>query len=342
MRYRNILIVRMSAIGDVIHALPVARALKKSDPQVKVTWIVEKLAYDLLTNNPDIDELILFRRKEFTSMSGFARNAPQFTKYLRSKNYDLSLDLQGLFKSAAVAKMAGAPKRLGYCNMRELSWMVSKPVCGPHQDGNIVERYLDVTRHLGVEVDTPEWVINVTEEERMKALGVLRQAGVDPQAPFIVLAPSTSWQSKCWPAESYAILADMLLAEYNTQIVMIGSAGDTQMAARIADLSRGKVYDLTAKLTLKELAFVEGQSRLFIGGDTGPMHLSVAMNTPVVALFGPTDPRRFGPYGDQHTVVRTEVSCGPCHKRKCANPRCMESIKPSQVMEAVRKRAALL
>lgn len=224
MKYRNILIIRMSAIGDVIHALPVARALKKADPSIRITWIVERLAYDLLTNNPDIDELILFRRKEFTSsLSGFARNIPPFTRFLQSKQFDLSLDLQGLFKSAVIAKMANAPKRLGYCDMRELSWLVSKPVCGPHQNENIVERYLDVVRHLGVEVDEPEWVINVTDEERSNAAAALERAGVDVEKPYIVMAPATSWQSKCWPVESYATLVNLLEEEYGWPIVIIGA-----------------------------------------------------------------------------------------------------------------------
>lgn len=337
MKYRNILIIRMSAIGDVIHALPVARALKKADPSIRITWIVERLAYDLLTNNPDIDELILFRRKEFTSsLSGFARNIPPFTRFLQSKQFDLSLDLQGLFKSAVIAKMANAPKRLGYCDMRELSWLVSKPVCGPHQNENIVERYLDVVRHLGVEVDEPEWVINVTDEERSNAAAALERAGVDVEKPYIVMAPATSWQSKCWPVESYATLVNLLEEEYGWPIVIIGAANDTLLAQQIAQLSQGPVHDLTGQLTLKELAYVEQQGEVFIGGDTGPMHLASAVGAPVVAIFGPTDPRKYGPYGKCSVVVRREVSCGPCHKRTCANPECMKAVTPQQVLEAVR------
>ncbi|NLV92763.1 MAG: glycosyltransferase family 9 protein [Firmicutes bacterium] len=341
MLYRNILIVRMSAIGDVIHALPVARALKKADPTVRITWIVEKLAYDLLTNNPDIDELIFFDRPKFTSLSGFAQNAPSFTKYLRSKKFDLSLDLQGLFKSAAIVKMAGASTRLGYCNMREMSWLFSRPVCGPHIEGNIIDRYLDVLRELGIEPGPPEWVINVTEEERANAEAAMREAGGDPNSPYIVMASGTSWQSKCWPVESYGELVNRILSEYDVQIVLIGSGGDTPMAQGILSRTEGPVYDLTGKLTLKELAHIHRQSRLFIGGDTGPMHLAVAVGTPVVALFGPTDPRKYGPYGPEHIVVRTEVDCGPCHKRTCANPRCMESITPEQVFAAVKRRGAI-
>lgn len=341
MKYHNILIVKLSAIGDVIHALPVSRALKQAYPTSRLTWIVEKPAYDLLTNNPDIDEIVIFEKNKFRSPAGILHHGSILSQRLKRMKFDLALDLQGLFKSAAVAWMSGAPKRLGYCNMRELSWLVSRPVCGENRDGHVVERYLDVARALGCRVDRPKWIINAPDEDKIKAAALLRQAGLDIDSKYVVIAPGTNWESKCWPTESYADLADHIWAEYGLPIIVVGASKDKGLAADIKQRSQAKVFDLTGQTTLKQLAVVLQHSALFIGGDTGPMHLAVAMGTPVVALFGPTDPNRNGPYGDRNIVVRSSAACAPCFKRTCEKMECMREISPADVFQAVKKMDSL-
>lgn len=338
MDYGNILIIKLSAIGDVIHALPVSRAIKQASSGSRITWIVEKAAYPLLTNNPDIDEIILFDKPKFKSISGIVRNSPTLMKELRSRRFDLALDLQGLAKSAAIAWMSGAPKKLGYCNMREGSGLISKPVHGPNRDGHVVERYLDVARAIGCKVDKPEWVINTTVEEEKAAEAVLRNVGLDIDSKYIVIAPGTNWESKCWPPEFFSQLADRISQETALPIVIIGAAKDRKLAEEIQSRSRARMCDITGQTSLRELAFILRKSRLFIGGDTGPMHLAVAMGTPVVALFGPTDPKRNGPYGSKNIVVTSHLPCAPCFKKSCATAECMRSISPEMVFAAVLKR----
>ena len=165
MNIKSVLVVKLSAIGDVIHALPVSYALKEAYPEARVTWVVEPPAYNLLEGNPYIDEIIVFEKKKFKSLAGFMENFGPFRAKLNQHKYDAVLDLQGLFKSAAIAWCSKAPIKLGTCNMRELSDKISRPVVGLHAQGHIVERYLDVARALGCGVNKAEFPINITPED---------------------------------------------------------------------------------------------------------------------------------------------------------------------------------
>jgi heptosyltransferase-1 len=336
-QYNNILIVKLSAIGDVIHALPVAHALKQKYPQARITWVVEKPAYDLLTNNPSIDEIILFDKPRFKSLAGLLKYSPEFSRGLKARHFDLVLDLQGLFKSAAIVALSGAKLRLGYCNMRELSQWISTPVCGKHSEGHIVERYLDVARYVGCDVNRAVFTLNNTPEEAANASAIAEQAGLPSNRPYVILAPGTNWPSKCWPVECFGKLA----AELNCSgiiPVITGGASDTGLAATIRNACSAAV-DLTGKTTLKELVFLMKGASCFVGGDTGPMHLAAAVQTPVVALFGPTDPGRNGPYGDIHTVITVQEDCQKCWKRECPKAKqCMAGIEVQPVLEAVQKK----
>jgi heptosyltransferase I len=336
LKYKNILIVKLSAIGDVIHALPVAAALKQSNPDCRITWLVEKPAYDLLTNNPNIDEIIIFDKPKFKSISGLLKNGPELSTLLKSRKFDLAIDLQGLFKSAALTYLCGAPVRVGYCDMRELSWLVSKPICGAQKNEHVIERYLDVVRELGCQVIQPVWNIAATEAEKESVEEILACEGILKGTKFIVVAPGTNWASKCWAPEKYAGVAAVLDQEYDIVPVIIGGPKDSELA-RIIKKKCNRAIDLCGKTTLKQLSYVTQKSALFIGGDTGPMHLAVSMNAPVIALFGPTDPQRNGPYGQKNTVIHSGSECSPCFKRQCTPLKCMEAITVEEVLQAGKK-----
>lgn len=335
MKYNNILIVKLSAIGDVIHALPAAHVLKQCDPHVRITWIVERAAYDLLAHNSDIDEIILFDKSKFKTLSGLLHNAPDFTRILRSHQFDLVLDLQGLFKSAAVAWLSGAQKRLGYCNMRELSSLVSTPVCGEHQQGHVVDRYLDVVRALGCAVENVVFPINITEQEAAQTEVIAAQAGLDISKPYVVLAPGTNWVTKCWPTAHYAALADLLQAEAIVPVIT-GGPGDAPLLEAISYKLNIAPIDIVGKTTLKQLAYILKHAQAFVGGDTGPMHLAVAVGCPVVTMFGPTDPARNGPYHGNNIVLQPERNCIYCWKKSCGE-NCLASISPQTVFAALKR-----
>ncbi|WP_188400360.1 lipopolysaccharide heptosyltransferase II [Sporomusa sp. GT1] len=335
MNYRNILIVKLSAIGDIIHALPVAAALKQNFPQARITWVVELPGYDLLTNNPNVDEIIIFDKPRCKTLSGFLRYAPSFIRTLRQHQFDLALDLQGLFKSAAITYLSGTPKRLVYCNARELSDKVSQKVCGPNSNGHIVDRYLDVPRELGCQITKPEFTINITDKEATLAAVIAKQAGLAITNPYVVLIPGTNWPNKCWPPGHFAQLAEKLFEQDLIPVFAGSNADRTAMDEITANMTIPPV-DLTGKTSLKQLAYIIKNAKAVVAGDTGPMHLAAALKTPVIALFGPTDPKRNGPYSERHIVLMADRTCHGCWQRKCPEGEdCLTTIGVNEVFEAI-------
>lgn len=334
MSIKNILVVKLSAIGDVIHALPVSYALKETFPDAKVTWVVEPPAYDLLTNNPYIDHIIVFEKKKFKSINGFFENFPAFSAELKKIKYDVVLDLQGLGKSAVIAWMSGAPLKLGCSNMRELSKWVSKPVCGSNQNGHIVERYLDVVRALGCKVEKVVFPVEITEKEADIATKLMRQAGMNSNNPYVVLAVGANWANKRWPTKFYAALVDALYSKEIIPVVIGGGVIDSRLVAEINEKAEIPAVDLVGKTTLKQLAYMIKNAKVVVGGDTGPMHLAAGLGKPVVMLMGPTDTNRNGPYGQAQNAIEITRTCKHCWKRKCRfNIDCLEEITVRQVMD---------
>lgn len=335
MNIKNILVVKLSAIGDVVHALPVSHALKKCFPEARITWVVEKPAYDLLLNNPYIDEIIIFDKPNFKSLGGLWRNAPRFIGLLRSRRFDVALDLQALFKGAAIAYCSGAPLRLVYCDTREKSEWLSKRVCGPNQKGHIVQRYLDVVRGLGCEVGEPVFPIVITDEEIKRAAAIAKHGGLAIGQQYAILSPGANWPNKRWPPESFSALADRL---YNDGIipVLTGGPGDRRISEDIISHTAIPPVDLTGRTSLKQLSYIIREAKAFVGGDTGPMHLAAALGTPVVALHGPTDIIRNGPYGDKNRAIVASRECAGCWRRKCPKGLdCLEQISVDAVYAAI-------
>jgi len=332
----NILIVKLSAIGDVVHALPVAHALKQCFPAAKITWVVEKPALELVSNHPDIDEVLVFDKLKFKSLRGLLVEAPPFIRQLRDRHFDVALDLQAIFKGAIIAYLSGAPKRLVYCNTRELSHWMSKRVVGEHSSGHVVERYLDVVRSLGCQIDKAVFNVTVTPQEAASAIAIARHVGLETEQPYVILSPGANWPNKRWPVRQFAALADKL---YDDGIIPVlsGGPGDKKLADEIIDSSAIPPVDLTGKTTLKQLAYMIQEARAFVGGDTGPMHLAAAIGTPVVAFYGPTDTNRNGPYGDGHKTLVADWDCAGCWKRSCPKGRdCLSNIDIEAVYQAVR------
>jgi heptosyltransferase-1 len=338
MHYKNILIIKLSAIGDIVHAIPAAHALKTRFPAARVTWIVEKAGYSLLTNNPHIDEIIIFDKPKFKSFRGLIANAPGFIASLRQRNFDLALDFQGLFKSSAIAALSGAPERFVYENTREGSALLCKRIVGEHFKGHVVDRYLDVVRSLGCKIDDPVFEVFLTPEETDKATDILETAGLGSDTSYVVLALGANWPNKIWPAENFAALSDHLYAQGLIPIA-IGSPIDLHLFEKLSAAAQKPPVNLIGKTSLKELAFAIKHAKTFIGGDTGPMHLAAAMHTPVVALMGPTDKNRNGPYpsrGNNHRVLIAGHACAGCWQRKCPkNIDCLAEISVDEVFEAV-------
>ena len=312
---KNILIVKMSSIGDVIHALPVSYAIKETYPDAHLTWVVEPPAYDIVAMAACVDEIIVFEKKKFRSLGGFLQNFTPLRKKIQARDYDAVLDLQGLFKSAAVAALAKAPKgqKYGMWNMREGSKFISKPVIGPHCHDHVIERYLDTARAIGCKVREVRLPIRVPEREQQLTRQIVAKAGANMDNAYIVLVVGASWPTKCWPDGHFAVLGDWLY-DHGIIPVLVGSGPvESQKAAEIAAKMDIPPIDLVGKLNFKQLAYLFQQSAAVVGGDTGPTHLAVGIG------------------------AKTIRDCRECMKRACPlGHDCLAVIKPEQVEEKLK------
>ncbi len=308
-QYRNILIVRLSSLGDVIHVMPCAHALRELYPTARITWIAEKNFAGLLLGSPVLDEVIQIDLDYLRSASLFdgINYLRTLKKDLRMRQFDLVLDLHGIFKSAFVVWMTGCRERFGRAIMREGSWLVSKAVSGARTKDHVIQQYLDVIRFLGSSVVNPTFPLPDLTREKQRVKHLL--ANCSPSAKRIVVAPGTSKANKEWPLSHFALLSRMLRQDGWT-IVVVGASGDAAKGRFLAEQAETGVVDLTGKTTLKELAALLSDAALFVGGDTGPLHIAVAVGIPIVSLYGPTRPALTGPYGPQAVVLRAPEEAG--------------------------------
>lgn len=335
----NILIVKLSAIGDVIHALPVSYALRQKYPTAHITWVVEPTAYEIVKHNPCVDEVILFQKKAFKTFKGFRQNFKPFYKLLHRRKYDISIDLQGLFKSMAVVLTANAKKKIGYVDMREGSNLISKAIKGSNFNGHIVDRYLDTVKYLGCDTDNIIFPLKNTAEEMNYVNNLLMDNKIDDNTPFIVFAVGTNWVNKCWSTKNFALLSD-LLSKHSIKTVLIGfGKNDEQKAVEISrQNTSNNITNLVGKTSLMQTAALIKKAKAVVGGDTGNLHLAAALNIPAIMLMGPTDPNRNGPYKQMHNVILAGHDCDGCWKRICRkNIDCLSTITPSQVLEKILK-----
>lgn len=314
---KRVLIVKLSSLGDLIHALPTIHCLKVGLP-ASITWVVNATYAPLLEYATDVDEVIPFDRERPV------RGLWGMISELRRREFDLVIDLTGLFKSALISRLARGKLCVGPSYAREFSWLFYQQQVGSRDlNRHAVERYLDVVRALGL-------------DEGDRAFPLMfppSSLPADGSQPVVVLIPSARWPAKLWPATSFADLAARLRRE-KVRVVMVGgelpSAGDPLVGLE-------GVIDLRGRTSLAELGAVLERADLVIANDTGPMHLAVALGRKVITLMGPTDPRRTGPYGTGHRILSTFPPCSPCFSKVCRNPAgqiCLRNLPPAEVCAA--------
>lgn len=314
---KRVLIVKLSSLGDLVHALPTIHRLKVGLPAT-ITWVVNAVYAPLLRYAVDVDEVIPFdRQRPVRGLWGVVRE-------LRRRDFDLVIDLTGLFKSALISRLARGRLCLGPSHARELSWLFYQRQVGSNElDRHAVERYLDVVGAL--EVKDGDRVFPLTFPSSSLA--------VDGTRSVVVLIPSARWPTKLWPAASFADVAGRLRQD-GIQVVMVG--GELPTAEDPLAKVEG-VVDLRGRTSLAELGGILQRADLVIANDTGPMHVAAALGRRVIALMGPTDPRRTGPYGTGHQVLSTYPSCSPCFSKVCRNPAgqvCLQDMRPAEVYAA--------
>ena len=334
----NVLIVKLSAIGDVVLSLPFLSALRKAKPEARLTWLVEEAASDLVVDHPLLDRVIVSRRKSWTRDLKAGRpdsalaGVRSFLKELQEEKYDLAVDLQGLFKSGILIFLSRAGRRVGFDRTREYSYLfLNERLPAYDPDKHALLRYLDAAVYLGADAGAEvDFSFPVHPAAQTKAAELLEPV----DRTLVAVNPGAKWITKLWPEEHWRELVGLLTGPGGLGVVMTGGPDERETNESIVRGLEG-VLDLTGRTDLKTLAEIYRRVGFLICPDTGPMHLAAAAGATVAAIFGPTAPWRTGPFGDHHLVIRTGTDCSPCFKKKCDRPHCMTDIKAAQVFEAV-------
>jgi heptosyltransferase I len=341
----KILFVKLGSIGDIVHTLPALAAVRRAVPGAEISWVVERGAAEILKDNPFLKTLIEVDTKGLRRgpLSGetLAATRRQLRR-LRASPFDLSLDFQGLFKSALVARLSGARRRAGFdrAHLREpLSrFLLTRTVEVPDHVHVIRKNLALASDALGVELptsaDTFEFPIAVSPAHEREADEVVQLVG----ERFTILNPGGGWPTKLWDAERFGALADALLVTHGLRSVVTHGPGEQELAGRVVASSRAGAA-VAASPTLKGFYALARRASVYVGGDTGPTHLAVAAGAPVVGLFGPTEWWRNGsPRPEDVCVERTDIGCRTdCHRRACSQWVCMD-VEVGRVAEAVGER----
>lgn len=339
---KSILIVKLSSIGDVIYSLPVASALRRRFPTAKITWLVSQKAREIVSGHPHLDHLIVVRGNGQNGETPVPDIGHPFqaARILRSIGFDIALDLQGLLRSSLFSYLSGARIRVGYRSLKEAAFLFCNVrAISPARDKHVVDTYLHFADLLGAPISPVEFCIATSEQHEMRVSELLHQAGVSNKDKLMVITPASSWQSKMWPPERLGIVANYVAERYGYLPILAGAKTDIARAEAVIANCKASIVNLCGKTSLKELAVLLRRCNALVGNDSGPTHLAAALGVPVVAIFGPTDATRLGPYGDQHITLVNQMACRPCHRRSkaesCPHKKCITEITPAQVCEAI-------
>ena len=339
---QRLLIIKMSAMGDIVHALPVAGALKETFPHLRISWAVEDVFAPLLTGNPDIEKVITLPKmsgRRLRSMTAWNECIKRL-QLIRREHFDLTVDLQGLTKSAVVALYSGAERRLGYHWLRELATLVEQPVPQHPASIHIVDQYLDVARFLGAEAITPRFPIHIPAEDEAYISQLLCAAGLDSKEPFITINPASAQRLKEWGTAKYGALIDAIASEMGMRCVLV--TADEVCAAQVEQACSKPAINIAKRTNLKQLCAVLRRSEAHVCGDTGSGHIAAALGRPVVSIVGPTDPERSCPYGQREATLSRRDKCGSvCRTHHCAfaSPLCLNAVTVEDVVHMLRLRA---
>lgn len=334
---KKILIIRLSAIGDVVHCLPTLKVLRHSFPQAEISWAVDTLAANLLEGHPYLQQVLVIPAKEldkklkkFSTLREGMGEIKKISQQLQAEKFDLSIDLHGLLKSGIVSYLSKAPVRLVHPQARDFSQFFATHRVPPISPSpHLVDNYLDTARYLGLEIDKVEFPLSIGKKEEESSRRFLKASRLEEGQLLIGLNPGASRVNKQWPPEKFAQLGNQLKEKYDCQIILFGSPGDLGLVRKITSQMHSNPLIAAGKTSLQGLAALIKECNLFISGDTGPLHMAVAVGTPVVALFGPTDYHRSGPYGEKKVIISTQLPT-------------IESIQVEYVLKAIEKLEPLL
>ncbi|MDD4736430.1 MAG: glycosyltransferase family 9 protein [Kiritimatiellae bacterium] len=324
----RVLIVKLSSLGDLFHALPAVHLIKKH-LQAEVDWVTQPEYVPLVRCFTEVNHVISFPRRNML------RGLPTYLREVRRERYDYILDMQGLLKSALAAHLADGEVRIGPSYQREGARLFYHHVAGVRdKNRHAVEEALDVARFLNIPVDEIAFPV------------VFPEVPLEGAAPRVALIPCSRWVTKNPPSTLFSGVGRLLLERGVQSVFLVGAPDDASVCERLAaEISCPGVFNLCGKTTLPELGGILSRMDLVITVDSGPMHLAAAGGTRVAAVFGATDPLRTGPYGDGHILITEEgLACRPCLSRTCrrGDLACLNRLTPEQVLERIEQAGVLL
>lgn len=293
----KILVIKMSSLGDIVHSLPFLYMLRHTYPDAYITWAVHDPYIDVLPGNPWINEKYVVHRNKMTNLSYLRK----VHNDLKSRKFDLVIDLQMLFKSSILAYLSDGKVKIGKNKNTELSKFFSKPISGPNNNGHIIEQLLDVVRYLGgkdekIEFPLPDFKL---QENSIKLK--LEENGI--KGKYVLVVPGTRGASKMWPVKNWKLLVEKLV-EQNIPVVITGMLQEQRMIEEISSsFKNNQVLNIVGKTSLLDLIAIENLSAVHVSVDTGPLHIANALKKPLVALFGPTFSQKSGPYNNPYSRV---------------------------------------
>jgi lipopolysaccharide heptosyltransferase II len=340
----SILIIKPCCLGDVLMATPVIAALRQAFPRARIDFAVGGWSRAMVENNPHLDGLVDCGRVGSGGRYSW-REYLDLVRRIRAGRYEACFVLDRSPLITLLPYLGGVPQRVGLDSRgRGFSLTLGVPVVDLKHEA---ELYLDTVRAVGIEVNEPRaetfaLEFYPTDEDRRHVAEMLRAV---PQAPLVIIHPAggsnpgMSLSAKRWPPQRFAALADRLIEERGAQVFLVGGPDDGPIAAAIKEAMRQEPWDLTGQLTFGQLGALLERCDLFIGHDTGAMHLAVAVGIPVVAIFGPSDPHIYGPYTENSVTLWHDVGCNPCllHGRwntACRRFRCIEAVTVEEVWQA--------
>ena len=306
----RVLIIRPSALGDVARTVPCLVSLRSAMPDAQIDWLVHEAFTEVVRYHPALDEVIVFPRSAFRGFLKTPFRAMAWTRELRRRNYDIVIDLQGLLRSAWITRRTRARTRVGYRNTQEpLAWLGYNRRLRVDAGRHAVDRMLALTEFAGYPI-VPDMRLYIGPQDQQWLQDWQQHNGADAATDYICLAPTARWLCKCWPLEGYRQVADRLLREGMTQRIVIIAAPKERdsMKPLIEPLQQahGEGAVMMPQTSVGQLMALLSRTKLLVCNDSGPLHLAVGFDRPIVAIFGPTDPALVGPYQRERCVVATD------------------------------------
>ena len=355
---KRILIMRVGAFGDILMGTPLLAALRQAYPDAYLTWIAEHSEREAIDANPYIDEILrwdgsywkrMVRKVQYIS---WLTRACRLKDEMTSRSFDIFVSFQPE-EWPLLVRGVNAPLTIGVFDTFRRYYRAAKTSSNthlythaftyPHLPDHRIDQYLLTLKALGLPTDVPRQMsIGYTEDDKAHVEQFLSEEGISLQDRFVVLTPFTTWPTKCWSSERYAELGDALARQYGCRIVIAGSGKEHEAIQALASLMQERPILAAGTLTFRQMAALVDQAALLVSGDTGPMHVATALNTPQIAIFGPTAPQWYGPKTGAFRSLLHPVPCGPCDQKFCTQTgddhlRCMKLISVEEVLAAARE-----